>query len=481
VDKYANNGLGGDPPANPPPPPPAKPTVGPPGAPVRVTASAGNATARVSWGPAAPNGAAIVKYVVEGDGTAHEVGANQRTLVVGPLTNGRAYTFTVYAVNAKGAGPKRAANPVVPTADVPDPPVSVTAKANPDGTVTVSWPPANGQGHQVPAYQLTPVSAGGAEQPLTATGPSLTVPAGTLAYGTQYAFTVIAVNDKGAGSKPSPVSNTVVPYTVPGAPKNVQAATVDAKGTIQVSWQPADDNGRPITRYVVTANGTSQDVTGTSVTLGGLADGVSVTATVKAVNAAGSGPGVSRTARTIAPPTVTLTGNPGPQYQQITVSFTVNGNGGATTCTLTLAGGGPSPIGCTGTTLTGLGPDTTYSYTVTVTNKAGSASAGGSQRTPVLNGKVICPNNVNGYCNSGIWAYRQPTQSGTPVNPPLPVGRTFSAKCQITGGMVDTNKWTGRQPSPVWIGFDDGGRAYFPWAWTTLDAGNNLGNLPPCH
>ena len=102
--------------------------------------------------------------------------------------------FTVYAVNAKGAGPKRAANPVVPTAEVPDPPASVTAAENKDGTVTVTWPAANGQGHQVSRYLISGIAAGA---PATQVGdtdkPTFTVPAGVLTYGTQYAFNVKAL------------------------------------------------------------------------------------------------------------------------------------------------------------------------------------------------------------------------------------------------------------------------------------------------
>ena len=67
VNKYANDVLGGDPPpVPPPPPPPKKPRVGKPSAPRSVTAAAGNAQARVSWRPAAANGAEIIKYVVRG-------------------------------------------------------------------------------------------------------------------------------------------------------------------------------------------------------------------------------------------------------------------------------------------------------------------------------------------------------------------------------------------------------------------------------
>ncbi|HEU4422750.1 MAG TPA: fibronectin type III domain-containing protein, partial [Pilimelia sp.] len=131
VDKYANDILGGDPPPPAPPPPPRKPAVGPPGPPRSVTATAGNAQVRITWRPASPNGSAIRHYVVEGSGTAQRVGADQRSLVVTGLTNGRTYRFSVHAVNAKGAGPKRQSNPVVPTAEVPDPPATINAEARP--------------------------------------------------------------------------------------------------------------------------------------------------------------------------------------------------------------------------------------------------------------------------------------------------------------------------------------------------------------
>jgi hypothetical protein len=485
VDKYANNILGGDPPPNPPPQPPkAPPPVGPPSAPTKVVATAGNTTVHLTWGAANPNGAAITKYVVEGDGKPHDVGANQRALDIGGLTNGQQYVFTVYAVNAKGSGPKKASNPVVPTSAVPDAPLSVTATANKDGTVTVTWPAANGQGHPVTRYDITQVQAG-AQAPLSSvTGTTATIPAGTLTYGTQYAFLVTAVNNLGTASKPSPLSNTVVPFTVPGAPTNVAAATVNAKGTISVSWAPGADNGRAITGYQLTVNGATQNVTGTSTQLTGFADNTPVTVTVRGVNAAGAGP-PSRavTATTIAPPDLTPGSATAKGYNTINVSFTTNGHGSPPTCTISLNGGGATGIACTGQDITGLWPATVYNFTVTATNKAGSRSYSGSVTTPTLNDTVICPKNTNGYCNSGIWTYRQPTQSGTAVRA-LSVGTRFKADCWVNGGgsagaTVNATPWGGKNSS-IWIRFTGNGTEYFPWSWSNLDGGDNYRLLPGC-
>jgi hypothetical protein len=485
VDKYANNILGGDPPPNPPPPPPKQPPpVGPPSAPTKVVATAGNTTVHLTWGPANPNGAPISKYVVEGDGKPHDVGANQRALDIAGLTNGQQYVFTVYAVNAKGAGPKKASNPVVPTSAVPDAPVSVTATANKDGTVTVTWPAANGQGHAVTRYDITQVQAG-AQAPLNSvTGTTATIPAGTLTYGTQYAFIVTAVNNLGTASKPSPVSNTVVPFTVPGAPVTVSAATVNAKGTIAVGWTPGAANGRAITGYQLTVNGATQNVTGTSTQLTGFPDNTPVTVTVRAVNAAGAGP-PSRpvTAATIGPPDLTAGPATAKGYNTINVSFTTNGHGSPPTCTISLNGGGATGIGCTGQDITGLWPGNTYNFTVTATNKAGSRNYTGSVATPALNDTVICPRNTNGYCNTGIWTYRQPTQSGTAVRA-LPVGTRFKAECWINGGgsagaTVNATPWGGKNSS-IWIRFTGNGTEYFPWSWSNLDGGDNYRLLPGC-
>jgi hypothetical protein len=487
VNKYANNVLGGDLPPAPPPPPVVKPVVGPPSAPAGVTATAGNATAHVAWQAAAPNGAAITKYVVEGDGQSHVVGANQRTFDVTGLTNGQTYKFTVYAVNSKGNGPKRAANPVVPTSDVPDPPVSVAAAANPDGTVTITWPAANGLGRKIAHYTVTAVSTG---EPKTfdATTPTFTTKAGDLTYGTQYAFKVASINDIGASSTQSPLSASVVPFAAPGAPTGLKVAAVTTKrGTISATWQMPAANGAAITGYQVTVNGgQKQTVTGTSVEVPGFPDNAKVSLSVSAVNKAGAGAPATGSGTTLTMPTLTLQPSTGNQFNAITVNFTATDGGGTPpTCTLQVTGAGTASNRCTGAlTVAGLWPGNTYNYTLTVTNAAGMAASGtGSLGTPAYHGTVICGD--NSYCghgapNGGIWVYKTPSQGGQSVGDVFHPD-SYQAVCHVNGGQVNATPWGGKDSS-VWIRivFPGSGQNYIPYAWFKLDSGDNYNVVPGC-
>ena len=279
-----------------------------PGAPGNVTATAGDASATVSWSAPADGGSAITKYTV----TPYDGGtALAPTTVTGTppatkatvsgLTNGTAYTFRVSATNAVGTGPESAASaPVTPgSATAPGAPGNVTATAG-DASATVSWSaPADG-GSAITKYTVTPYDGGTALAPTTVTGtpPATKATVSGLTNGTAYTFRVSATNAVGTGPE-SAASAPVTPgsATAPGAPGNVTATAADASAT--VSWSAPADGGSAITKYTVTPydGGTAlapTTVTGTppatKATVSGLTNGTAYTFRVSATNAVGTGP-----------------------------------------------------------------------------------------------------------------------------------------------------------------------------------------------
>jgi hypothetical protein len=492
VNKFANDILGGDPPPPAPPVTPPPPPVGKPGAPGNVAAAAGDMQVRLSWNRANDGGSKIIKYVVAGNGQTWEVGANQRSLVVTGLVNGQSYTFTVKAVNAKGAGPERKSNPVVPTRDVPDPPTGLKATAQPDGTVVVSWDPANGQGRKIIRYEVTAVESGAGQLIGSPTTTTLTIKDGVLDYGTQYAFTVVAINDAGAGSKASAASPTVTPFNKPAAVGGLTASTDPAvKGTVKVRWTAPASNGRPITGYKVTAGGKSQTVTATSVVLNGFGDGQVVTVTVAAINAAGASPNATTSARTIDKPSVSNVAISGTGYNQFTVKFAYDDGGGNATCKVIVnsaAADVPCSAGANGYTRNGLWPGQAYTVTVEVGNDAQTVTSPAvAVNTPALNGSVVCtvpsycgPSSTNG---EGIWIYSVAHQTSGKGRGDEFAGYTTKAICytgDTQGTSINATPWGGRQ-SNQWVKIAySGDPSYIPYAWFNLAGGADITTLPPC-
>nr|WP_308129509.1 fibronectin type III domain-containing protein [Actinoplanes polyasparticus] len=496
VDKYADDVLGGDappaPPEAPPPPPkPKKPVVTKPSAPRNVRAAAGNAEARVTWQAARDNGAAITRYIVTGAGRSFQVGADQRALTVTGLVNGQTYEFSVRAVNKKGEGPARTSNSVRPTSEVPDAPTAVTAEAKPDGSVVVTWPPANGQGLEIRRYTVTAISEGGSAPIGEATEASLTIKDGELEYGKQYAFTVVSVNERGAGSKASPISGSVVPFTKPGKPEGTDAATAgDQAGSISVAWQPSADNGRPITKYVVSAGDKSLDVTdGTAATLTGFESGATVAVEVRAVNEAGESEPGTATAKTVALPRITITGVD-PTFNTATVRFSVDAGGGTASCTAAANGVAAVSGACTGIRVNGLKPSTRYTFTVTAKNAAGTVKETATATTDALFGVATCKNGQEGetatYCDkdrdgrNGNEIFSVARQdNGNQVGWAKP-GTRLQAYCKKSGQEVYAYIYNNEKRSTWWVQVNYSGKNYIPWAWLNLEGGDKLNNLPTC-
>ncbi|WP_027347101.1 fibronectin type III domain-containing protein [Hamadaea tsunoensis] len=477
VNKFTDDVLGGDPPKLPPPPPP-KPTIGKPGAVKNLKAVAGNTQATITWGKATSNGAAITKYMVTGNGQTFTVGAAQRSLVVTGLVNGTQYTFDVWAVNSKGEGPKRTSNTVTPSFETPDPPATVTATPKPDGTVVVTWSGANGQGHKIVRYEVTASSNGATEPVGSASGSTLTIKAGDLDYGTQYAFSVVTVNDIGVASKASPLSETVVPFTKPDAVKSLTASTVtSAAGSVKIGWVPGSDNGRAITEYDVTINGTTKKTTDVSMTWNGLGDGQTVTVSVVAVNEAGDSAVAKTTAKTLAAP-VRSAENASSTASSVSVTATFTGE--AATCKLTVAGqASVTDSSCANgskLTVSVNRAGTGFSWTLDVSNAAGSYSANGSASTSAVTGTSQC----NG-CGTGVWEYKAHggtiDQNNTYAGNAHSDGQSLAAVCKHTGVTINSATENNNKKSNYWVMVRD--PYYLPFAYTDLSDAE-LSSLPDC-
>jgi len=212
------------------------------------------------------------------------------SVVVGGLTNGVSYTFTVTATNAAGDSVSSSPSNSVFVSGVPNSPSIVSVSASPNSAVVTFQPPSVIGGSAIVSY--TAIVTPGSTSFTTFVGgeSSNTIFVSGLTNGQEYTFTVYATNSFG-NSAPSSASSPVTPASVPDRPTKVVATPGDSQASVDFTL-PAFNGGSPITSYTVTA--TSGDVTVTAsgasnpVTVTGLTNGVSYTFTVVATNAIGS-------------------------------------------------------------------------------------------------------------------------------------------------------------------------------------------------
>jgi hypothetical protein len=185
-----------------------------PGAPTIGTATAGNASATVTWtAPASNGGSAITGYVITPSSGSPVTVGNVLTSTVTGLTNGTAYTFKVAAINAVGTGPQSAASnsvtPTASTAKVPGAPTHVVATAG-NASAKLTWTaPASNGGSAITGYLITPYLWGKAQKAITVGNVTSFTVTG-LHNWNLYNFTVAAINGVGTGSASAP-SNFVIP------------------------------------------------------------------------------------------------------------------------------------------------------------------------------------------------------------------------------------------------------------------------------
>jgi hypothetical protein len=287
----------------------APPTI--PAAPSSVRATAGNASASISWtAPSNDGGSPITGYRVVASPGGQQVttSGTSRTATVSGLTNGTTYSFTVTAINAVGAGPaSSASNAVTPVApapsQVPDGATAVTGKQASSSSATVTWsPPTNPGSAIISGYRLSrdgTDSAGAGPYATTLSSASRTFTFTKLVSGRTYNLTVQPVSAAGTGRAVTmavPISAT----SVLNAPSSTSAGQTGS-GVATVQWAaPTVTAGKTITGYKVARDGvdsagvgayaTTVAATTRSFSMTKLVTGSTYTLSVQAVTSTGAGP-----------------------------------------------------------------------------------------------------------------------------------------------------------------------------------------------
>jgi chitodextrinase len=247
-----------------------------PNSPINVVATAGNASAIVSWSPPLFSDP-ISSYTVVSNPGNISFTLSGTTQNFTSLTNGTTYNFTVFASNPAGNSATAISNDVIPFT-IPGPPINVVATAG-NALADVSWSPPV-QPNLISSY--TVVSNPGSIS-FTLTGTNQTFMG--LTNGTTYNFSVFASNP--AGNSATAISNDVIPFTIPGPPINVVASAADSSAN--VNWSPPVQPNL-ISSYTVVSNpgSISFTLTGTNQTFTGLTNGTTYNFSVFASNPAGN-------------------------------------------------------------------------------------------------------------------------------------------------------------------------------------------------
>ena len=252
---------------------------GAPPSPTGLTATGGNAQVALSWN--ASSGATSYKVYrsTTSGGPYTAIATNATTSYTNTgLANGTTYYYVVTAVNSSGeSGYSNQASATT----IPAPPTGLSATAG-NAQVTLTWNASSG----ATSYNARRSTTNGGPYTVIATNITTTSYTNTgLANGTTYYYVVSAVNASGESANSSQASAT----TIPAAPGGLTATAGNAQVTL--TWNASSGatsynarrsttNGGPYT--VIATN-----ITTTSYTNTGLANGTTYYYVVTAVNSTG--------------------------------------------------------------------------------------------------------------------------------------------------------------------------------------------------
>ena len=267
-----------------------------PDAPTSVIATAGNASASVTFSaPANNGGSAITGYTVTSipsGGVDSNAGSTSLNHAITGLTNGTSYTFTVKATNSVGTSVASMASN------------SVTPKALTATTFTFTGPSSGSLNSASTIFTVTPNNLYKGTITITPTGTgSAGLSAKVLTFSNSSAAQTYTITPTVAGSITLTATNNGsltnpdnLTYSanaiVPDAPTSVVATAGDASASVTFV-ATTNNGGSAITGYTVTSNptgGTDINAGSTSLnhTISGLTNGTSYKFKVKATNSVGT-------------------------------------------------------------------------------------------------------------------------------------------------------------------------------------------------
>ncbi len=386
-----------------------------PGAPTGLTATASDPTIiNLSWiAPTNTGGAAITGYRIEESPTGvantwTNQQANTRSTATTYAHTGLSANTTrhyrVRAINSVNSGaPSNVANATTAAATAPGAPTGLTATADGQTIINLSWTaPTNTGGAPITGYQIE-VSPSGTSNwsDLVANTTATTYAHTGLSAGETRHYRVRAINSVGPGAVSATRSATTdTPNaTVPDAPSQL-TATAAGRTSINLSWTaPTNTGGAAITGYQIEVSNTGTANTWTNLVANtqsttttyahtGLSAGVTRHYRVRAINSVGPGAVSSTSSATTDTPNATVPDAPSQLTATAAGRTSINllwtapsDNGGATITGYQIEvsnAGAWSELATTRATTythTNLAAGTTQVYRVRAVNSVGNSDA----------------------------------------------------------------------------------------------------------